>query len=681
VNVRFTDVNAFEFTGETAIFDLLRLPLVHGWLVDPSDAATAAAVGAMSYNALVERLVSGEAPPEQALALQSFLERSASQLTPYGLQALHERVPDGTLAVFFRNNHFCTAYKHRGGFYLLVTDEGYRDQAGLVWESLSNVDGDTPYMTGAFEPFVPPAPAAAGGGLDALTDAAAVAAAGGAPPVSDAEAATLRMLQEEEDMRTAQMLSAQLSGHAQGSGAGAGAAAAAAAAGDGFEVVSGHRGGGGGGGGGGSDDVIARELFAAVEAGDVERAMIALAAGQDIDARDVLVRGGAMRARTQVAVCVPPLTGCVLCAHAGAHAAALGGERGAGGDCAAAGGQRRAHGAAPGPRVRSCAPRADSAPTRTQGNTDDNGHTPLHLAALAGSRALVQTLLDAGANPAARDQARDQAAHVSPPCAAAARARLTRILHRRCVLRCWRRRRARRPCSWPPRPTFCHCCSRTPPQSPPRSAARRRRPPGRLPPRRRPRNHAPAAAMSSAPPAAAASAAETTTWTAMALLRRRRGKPSRAGLSERCAPGRARAPPAAAQTPAVLFRVRFDGQRTCCKQCVWRERCVQTSAACCAAACRAHARYQQHRARARAHEKAALSVRSFWRLRQRRTRTRARRVSTQRARPRRCNALRKQPRSWPAPPAAGLHPPPRAHAPAAAPAHVTPGRASASAPP
>jgi hypothetical protein len=31
------------------------------------------------------------------------------------------------------------AYKHRGGFYLLVTDEGYRDQSSLVWESLSNV--------------------------------------------------------------------------------------------------------------------------------------------------------------------------------------------------------------------------------------------------------------------------------------------------------------------------------------------------------------------------------------------------------------------------------------------------------------------------------------------------------------------------------------------------------------
>ncbi len=35
VNVRFHDIRAFEFTEETAIFDLLNLSLVHGWLVDP----------------------------------------------------------------------------------------------------------------------------------------------------------------------------------------------------------------------------------------------------------------------------------------------------------------------------------------------------------------------------------------------------------------------------------------------------------------------------------------------------------------------------------------------------------------------------------------------------------------------------------------------------------------------
>lgn len=36
-----------------SVFDLLDIPLVHGWLVDPQDAPTAAAVGHKSYNELV----------------------------------------------------------------------------------------------------------------------------------------------------------------------------------------------------------------------------------------------------------------------------------------------------------------------------------------------------------------------------------------------------------------------------------------------------------------------------------------------------------------------------------------------------------------------------------------------------------------------------------------------------
>ena len=35
VNVRFHDVKGFEFTDEIAIFDLLDISLVHGWLIDP----------------------------------------------------------------------------------------------------------------------------------------------------------------------------------------------------------------------------------------------------------------------------------------------------------------------------------------------------------------------------------------------------------------------------------------------------------------------------------------------------------------------------------------------------------------------------------------------------------------------------------------------------------------------
>lgn len=35
VNVKFTDVRVFEYTPECIVFDLLDIPLYHGWLVDP----------------------------------------------------------------------------------------------------------------------------------------------------------------------------------------------------------------------------------------------------------------------------------------------------------------------------------------------------------------------------------------------------------------------------------------------------------------------------------------------------------------------------------------------------------------------------------------------------------------------------------------------------------------------
>lgn len=45
VNVKFTGVRDFEYTPECIIFDLLRIPLFHGWLVDPQTPEVVAAVG------------------------------------------------------------------------------------------------------------------------------------------------------------------------------------------------------------------------------------------------------------------------------------------------------------------------------------------------------------------------------------------------------------------------------------------------------------------------------------------------------------------------------------------------------------------------------------------------------------------------------------------------------------
>lgn len=66
VNVRFDGVRSLEYTGEIAVFDLLGIDLVHGWLYDPQDTNAAAAIGERSYNDLVMQIVSalgGEATP------------------------------------------------------------------------------------------------------------------------------------------------------------------------------------------------------------------------------------------------------------------------------------------------------------------------------------------------------------------------------------------------------------------------------------------------------------------------------------------------------------------------------------------------------------------------------------------------------------------------------------------
>lgn len=53
VNVRFNDIRGIEFTADVAVFDLLGIDLVHGWLVDPQDIETSNALGKKTYNEVV----------------------------------------------------------------------------------------------------------------------------------------------------------------------------------------------------------------------------------------------------------------------------------------------------------------------------------------------------------------------------------------------------------------------------------------------------------------------------------------------------------------------------------------------------------------------------------------------------------------------------------------------------
>ncbi|KAM5291679.1 ubiquitin carboxyl-terminal hydrolase MINDY-2 [Ctenodactylus gundi] len=155
VNVKFTGVRVFEYTPECIVFDLLDIPLYHGWLVDPQTDDVVKAVGNCSYNQLVEKIISCKQSSNSQLVsegfvAEQFLNNTATQLTYHGLCELTSTVQEGELCVFFRNNHFSTMTKYKGQLYLLVTDQGFLTEEKVVWESLHNVDGDGNFCDSTF---------------------------------------------------------------------------------------------------------------------------------------------------------------------------------------------------------------------------------------------------------------------------------------------------------------------------------------------------------------------------------------------------------------------------------------------------------------------------------------------------------------------------------------------------
>ncbi|XP_015192135.2 ubiquitin carboxyl-terminal hydrolase MINDY-1 [Lepisosteus oculatus] len=224
VNVRFTGVSDFEYTPECIVFDLLDIPLYHGWLVDPQSVEMVQAVGKLSYNQLVEKIIdykhsSDSSKVSEGLVAEQFLESTATQLSYHGLCELSTTAREGELSVFFRNNHFSTMIKHKGHLYLLVTDQGFLQEEGLVWESLHNVEGDGNFCDSDFllchpPPRASPAPpltAAQAQAQQRQIDQDYLVAMSlqqqSPPPISDLELA--RQLQQEEYQQQQQAQPAQ----------------------------------------------------------------------------------------------------------------------------------------------------------------------------------------------------------------------------------------------------------------------------------------------------------------------------------------------------------------------------------------------------------------------------------------------------------------------------------------
>ncbi|RWS28399.1 hypothetical protein B4U80_07982 [Leptotrombidium deliense] len=154
VNVKFDAITHFEYTPELIVFDLLHIPLYHGWLIDPEMKDIASVVGNCSYNQLVDKVITNKSAEQElateALIAEQFLEKTASQLTYHGLSELISNIKEGELSVLFRNNHFITLFKHKNELFQLVTDQGFLTESNVVWETLNNIENDGQFVDAEF---------------------------------------------------------------------------------------------------------------------------------------------------------------------------------------------------------------------------------------------------------------------------------------------------------------------------------------------------------------------------------------------------------------------------------------------------------------------------------------------------------------------------------------------------
>lgn len=162
----------FENTAEMSLYATFSIPLIHGWLPPKSEPAYESLERqAPSYedaqnllfreeelNGKLSDSEPGLTESEQQLyqdvmLIKEFLNVSATQLTPWGIEVISKAIRPGTFAILFRNDHFSTLYCHPHTMQLLtlVTDTGYRTHDEIVWETLSDVNGElTEFLSGDF---------------------------------------------------------------------------------------------------------------------------------------------------------------------------------------------------------------------------------------------------------------------------------------------------------------------------------------------------------------------------------------------------------------------------------------------------------------------------------------------------------------------------------------------------
>ncbi|QKX55526.1 uncharacterized protein TRUGW13939_02620 [Talaromyces rugulosus] len=170
-----TSAGVFYETSDLRFYDAFRVPLLHGWIADPTSDAHASMTQVAQYyediqllpfrkEELEDRVTQSDSTlnaDEQRLisdidTIQYFVDvENATQLSSFGLSHLSKTLAPGSISILFRNDHFSTLYKHpqSGQLFTLITDAGYADHPEIVWESLVDVTGtNAEFFAGDFRP-------------------------------------------------------------------------------------------------------------------------------------------------------------------------------------------------------------------------------------------------------------------------------------------------------------------------------------------------------------------------------------------------------------------------------------------------------------------------------------------------------------------------------------------------
>lgn len=160
----FGSATGADTSAELLLFRLAQVPLLHGWLPDPSDASLYRTMQYVrSYNGATAALANEEAQSlrdSSTREVREFLHAYPTQLTPWGLHAVSNAIPPGELAVLFRNSHLSVVYRRREdegissmpALYMLVTDAAFQMDDRTVWESLEDTNGhQTRFFDAQFE--------------------------------------------------------------------------------------------------------------------------------------------------------------------------------------------------------------------------------------------------------------------------------------------------------------------------------------------------------------------------------------------------------------------------------------------------------------------------------------------------------------------------------------------------